>query len=373
MTLWDKRPDTIVHEIDPYNAEPPRGALAEQLLTPLDTFYSRNHGPVPVIDPRTWRLGVDGLVSDDQELSLADLRDRFEEQTLLATLQCAGNRRAGLMAARDITGQHPWGPGATSTAMWSGIWLADVLAAAGADPGAGHVAFEAPDVAGEAVPPAPYGSSIPLTKARYGGVLLAWAMNGSPLPAVHGAPLRVVVPGYIGARSVKWVERITVQREPSSNYFQASAYRLLPADPAPAGDGTTAGMALGAAPLSSAILQPDDGARVPEGATRVTGYAYAGDGRAVARVDVSVDGGAHWRQAGLDTQAGPWAWQHWRLSVDLEAGSTEIVARAWDTSAATQPEQPLQVWNPKGYVNTSWARAWVTVELRSGTPAGPGG
>jgi len=360
MTLWDKRPDTIVHEVEPYNAEPPGDALAELLLTPLDAFYSRNHGSVPDIDAQSWRLKVDGLVHQPLELSLDELRDRFEEHTLLATLQCAGNRRAGLMEVRDIAGQHPWGPGATSTAEWSGVWLGDVLRAAGPDAEARHVAFAAPDVAEEAVPPQPYGSSIPLAKALDGDVMLAWGMGGIALPAVHGAPVRVVVPGYIGARSVKWVERITAQHDPSSNYFQASAYRLLPADPESSGTEPGDGIPLSSAALNAAILQPDHRASVPVGPTQVTGYAYAGDGRAVVRVDVSVDGGAHWRQANLDEQAGPWAWQHWRLTVDLPAGGTEIVARAWDTSAATQPELPIQVWNPKGYVNTSWARCRVT-------------
>lgn len=370
MTPWDKRSDTIVHQVDPFNAEPPCGALADHLVTSVDTFYSRNHGPIPHVDAQAWRLHVDGLVRQPLELSIRDLRARFTERTLLATLQCAGNRRAGLMEARDIAGQHPWGPGATSTAQWSGVWLCDVLTAAGVDTGlardadAAHVAFAAPDVAQEADPPQAYGGSIPLTKALSGDVLLAWGMNGSPLPRLHGAPLRVVVPGYIGARSVKWLERVTVQREPSDNYFQASAYRLLPADHDPSAAQPGDGMALGAVALNSAILRPDDGSVLPVGTTEVAGYAYAGDGRAIGRVDVSLDGGVCWLVAELDDQAGRWAWQHWRLTVDLPPGPTEIVARAWDTSAATQPEQPIQVWNPKGYVNTSWARTRVTARLR---------
>ena len=131
---------------------------------------------------------------------------------MTATLQCAGNRRAGLMAIRDIPGEAPWGPGATGTATWTGVALADVLALAGPRPGAAHVGFEGADSCPEASPPQRFGGSIPLDKARRPEVLLAWAMNGEPLPPVHGAPLRVVVPGYIGARSVKWLERIEVAR-----------------------------------------------------------------------------------------------------------------------------------------------------------------
>lgn len=362
-TLWDKHPDMVVHEVEPYNAEPSAAALAEQPITPIDVFYSRNHGPVPDIDAGSWRLRVAGLVREQLEVSLDDLRNRFAERTVVATLQCAGNRRSGLMAVRDIPGQHPWRSGATSTAEWTGVWLADVLSAAGALPTARHVAFEAPDIAAESEPPAPYGGSIPISKALYGDVLLAWGMNGSPLTPLHGAPLRVVVPGYIGARSVKWLGRVTVQRDPSDNYFQATAYRLMPPEPALADDGESRPtIALGPAALNSAILQPDDGASVAAGATTVTGYAYVGDGRAVVRVDVSLDGGAHWQEADLDEQAGPWTWQHWRATIQLPLGETEIVARAWDTSAATQPADPLHVWNPKGYVNTSWARARVTAD-----------
>jgi sulfite oxidase len=134
---------------------------------------------------------------------VADLRDgRFAEREEVVTLQCAGNRRVGLTAVREIPGEAPWGPRATGTARWRGVPLADVLAAAGVRAGAAHVAFVGADCSEEAVPPQAYGSSIPLEKAQGDEVLLAWEMNGQPLAAVHGAPLRAIVPGYIGARSV---------------------------------------------------------------------------------------------------------------------------------------------------------------------------
>ena len=228
MGLWGKREDMIVHEAAPYNAESPRAALAGHMLTPVETFYSRNHGPIPSIDPRAWRLTVAGLVTQPLELSLEDLKSRYQVRRLAATLQCAGNRRTGLIQVRDIPGEAPWGPGAISTAEWTGVSLAAVLGSAGVQRGAAHVAFTAPDVSQEADPPQPFGGSIGLDKALAGEVTLAWAMNGQPLSAAHGAPVRVVVPGYIGARSVKWVEQVTVQDHPSDNYFQATAYRLLP-------------------------------------------------------------------------------------------------------------------------------------------------
>jgi len=361
MALWGKRDDMVVHEADPYNAEPPRGALAEGVLTRADAFYSRNHGPIPLVDGHTWRLTVDGLVERELSLSLAELQHRFEPRTLVATLQCAGNRRAGLIEVRDIPGEHPWGPCATSTAEWAGVALADVLTAAGVSSDALHVAFSAPDVSQSADPVQPYGSSIGVGKAFGAEVLLAWAMNRQPLPRVHGAPVRVVVPGYIGARSVKWVDRVTAQKRPSDSYFQATAYRLLPdgADTDAAGPGD--GLSLGSVALNADFLRPDNDATVAAGLTEVTGYAFAGDDRGVTRVDVSIDGGHSWVQADLDEQVSPWAWRHWRTKLDLPAGDVEITARAWDTSAAAQPELPEHLWNPKGYVNNSWPHIHLTV------------
>jgi sulfite oxidase len=364
--VWGKRSDMVVHEVEPYNAEPPPEALADRPVTPTEAFYSRNHGPVPQIDPATWRLRVDGLVGSALDLSLADLQQHFEPATVVATLQCAGNRRTGLLAVRDIPGESPWRGGATSTGSWAGARLRDVIRAAGIDPGAtGHVAFEAPDVSQDAQPAQPYGSSIPLAKALSGEVLLVWRMNDAPLAPVHGAPVRVVVPGYIGARSVKWVQRVTVQPEPSASYFQAVAYRLLPPDADPGAE-PARGFALGPVALNSDILRPADGATVPAGSTRVSGYAYAGEGRDVTRVDVSRDDGLTWMQADLDEPDGPWAWRLWHTVLDLPEGPHRVTVRAWDTTGASQPESPAALWNPKGYVNNSWARIELRASRRPG-------
>jgi sulfite oxidase len=354
--MWDKRDDMVVHDKEPFNAEPPPAALAGQPLTPVEAFYSRNHGPFPDLDPAAWRLHVDGLVERELVLSLGELQQWFRPRTEVATLVCAGNRRRELLAVRDIPGQVPWGPATIATAAWTGVSLADVLAPAVPRPVAAHAAFTAADVSPSV--DQPYGSSIPLPKARAGEVLLAWAMNGEPLPRIHGGPVRVVVPGYIGARSVKWVQRITVQAQPSESYFQAEDYRLLPPDAVPA---PGRGISLGPLTLTSAILSPDDGARLPAGPTAVTGYALAGEGRSIARVDVSRDGGRSWIQATVDDQPSPWAWQHWHTTLDLPARPAEITARAWDDTGATQPESPASMWNPAGYDNTSWPRIRVDV------------
>jgi sulfite oxidase len=353
VSRYGKRPDVIVHETEPFNAETGLAALAEGPLTATDAFYVRGHGAVPELDPAAFRLRVHGLVERDLELSLATLREAFREREVTATLQCAGNRRAGLMAIRDIRGEAPWGAGATGTATWTGVSLADVLGLAGPRPDAAHVGFDGADVCPEARPAQRFGGSIPLDKARRPEVLLAWAMNGEPLPPVHGAPLRAIVPGYIGARSVKWLERIELRARPWQGYFQHVAYRLLPEDGVP---GPGAGMPLGLVALNADVLAPADGSTVPAGPVEIRGYAFAGGERHVARVDVSLDGAASWVQAELLDDLGRWAWRHWRITVDLAPGEHEVVVRAWDSSAATQPEDEAGLWNPKGYVNNARPR-----------------
>ena len=145
LSRYGKRADLIVHEQEPFNAESGLAALAEGPLTATDAFYVRGHGAVPEIDPAAWRLRVHGLVERELDLSLTTLREAFRERTVTATLQCAGNRRAGLIAIRDIPGEAPWGPGATGTATWTGVALADVLALAGPTSEAAHVGFVGAD------------------------------------------------------------------------------------------------------------------------------------------------------------------------------------------------------------------------------------
>jgi sulfite oxidase len=355
MRRFGKRDDLVVHQQEPFNAETGIESLADS-VTPTDAFYVRAHGAVPVIDIDAWRLRVGGMVGRELSLSLETLREAFRERTVTATLQCAGNRRSRLMAIRRIPGEAPWGPGATGTAIWTGVALADVLALAGPLSGASDVGFEGADLCPEAEPVQRFGGSIPLDKASRSEVLLAWAMNGEPLAAVHGAPLRVVVPGYIGARSIKWLERIELRSAPWMGYYQHIAYRLVPADGTP---GPGVGMPLGLVALNSEILSPRDGDIVPAGPIEVRGYAFAGGDRHVARVDVSIDAGASWRQAELLDDLGRWAWRHWRIRVDLEPGMHELLVRAWDSSAATQPDDDAALWNPKGYVNNARPRIRV--------------
>ena len=356
--MWDKRSDTTVHEESPFNAEPARSALCGRDVTPVDTFYSRNHGPIPDIAKDDWQLRIDGVVATPLALSFADLTSRFRTHAVIATLQCAGNRRTGFIKIRDIPGEDPWGPGATSTAEWRGARLRDVLHAAGVpDDPSFHVAFGAPDVSELATPTQPYGGSIPLSKAMSEEVLLAWGMNCEPLPRVHGGPVRVVVPGYIGARSVKWITAITVQPEPSDNFFQASAYRILPADADPDTVAPGDGISLSSVALNCDVLSPEDGSTVAAGPLTLRGYAFAGDDRTVERVDVSCDGGSSWAQAKLESTYSVWSWRLWSFALCAAPGPLHVTARAWDSTGSTQPESAATLWNPKGYANNSWATA----------------
>jgi sulfite oxidase len=348
-----KDPSVRIWSEDPFNAEPPADRLGDHTLTPTELFYVRNHGPIPELDPAHHRIVVDGLVEQPLELSLADLRERFAARAVVAALQCAGNRRADLMAERDIPGEVPWGPATIGTARWEGAPLIDILGEAGVADGARHVAFEGADDVEEAGQGVGFGGSIPLDAAS--GAVLAWAMNGAPLTHVHGAPVRVVVPGYIGARSVKWLRRIELRADPSPNHFQQASYRLVP----PGSQDPATGLMLEEFPVNAAICAPADGERVPAGPVTVEGWAIGGGSRPLARVDVSADGGTTWRSADLGEDLGPWAWRWWRVELELPAGEHELVARAWDASAAVQPERSGPLWNLKGYMSSAWPRVTV--------------
>jgi sulfite oxidase len=342
-----------VHVPEPLNAETVPEALATPGPTPVDAFFVRSHGAIPHVDPAAWTLTVDGLVRRPLTLTLDDLRERYAGDAVTATLQCAGNRRTALLAVKAVPGEVPWDLGAIGTADWTGVRLRDVLRDAGVRAEASHAAFLGADTCAKAGER--FGGSIPLPKATQPEVLLAWAMNGEPLTPDHGAPVRVVVPGYIGARSVKWVERITVQAEESAAFHQRVAYRLLPPD------GSGPGVSLGALPVTADVLLPAEGESVPAGPLTVHGHAFAGCGRTVTRVDVSADGGRCWTQAELLEDVGPWARRRWRAQVRVEPGAVTLVARAWDSAATVQPEDAAGLWNPKGYLNNSWARVPITV------------
>jgi len=359
MPLVEKHAEFVIHATEPLVGGPPLPLLRRHFITPTELFFIRNHGVVPQVDPGHYQLQITGLVRQPLSLTLADLQ-RLPRSIVIATLQCAGNRRDELMAVQPIPNEVAWCADGLSTAQWTGAHLTDVLQMAGIADGALHTAFVGLDHVTRHGETFGYGGSIPLDKALASEVLLAYAMNGAPLPAVHGYPLRVVVPGYIGARSVKWLSQINLQAEPSGNYFQAKAYRLF----APHVRAETVtweeGHPLGELSVNAVICSPEPGAMLRAGSVLAQGYAMAGGGRQVVQVEVSPDGGATWTSAqvqGVDR----WAWQFWQAQVTLAPGPAELVVRARDSAANTQPEDPRSVWNFKGYMNNAWHRVKVVV------------
>ncbi|MCW6507758.1 sulfite oxidase [Lichenifustis flavocetrariae] len=355
------KPDLIVHSEEPLNAEPPLDRLRSGFVTKTADFYIRSHGNLPDLDVETHKVRVRGKVGQRLDLTVDDLRRRFTPKTVTAVMQCAGNRRADLQQVEKTTGD-PWAPGAIGNAEWTGVPLADILRAADAAEGDDlHVAFDAVDIAeNEGAEDAPYGVSIPMTKARSGEVLLAWAMNGEPLNVEHGAPLRIVVPGYAGVRSAKWVGEIRVQDEPSDAFQQAKDYLLFPPDMHKETQDPARGTTIYEMPLNAAICEPVAGAELSAGKTKIKGYAIATD-RAITRVDVSMNGGREWRQATIEDHGNArWSWTFWHTTIDIPAGQHELVVRAWDAAGQTQPAQPDEVWNFKGYLSAAWHRIRVT-------------
>jgi len=351
-----------VRDAEGWNFGPPPALLAENFITPASLFFTRSHAPVPSGDASSWRLQVGGLVRRPLDLDLDRLRQDFPRTEVTATLACAGLRRTELLAVRPIPGELPWGPEAMGTGRWNGVSLADVLAAAEPEPAAAHVEFVGRDDVARADRRFGFGGSVPLSKAMSREVLLAWELNGAPLPPQHGFPLRAVVPGHYGARSVKWLGQVVLRPDPSSNYFQTRAYRVLstpdPADPRDVSNG----LPLGELVLNAAIVSPADGARIHAGQVEVNGWAIGRGGDAVGRVEVSPDGGVTWVNAELLGAPLAWCWRLWRARVRLRLGEQTLVARAFGLDGAGQPERLEQVWNVKGYANNAWHRVTVDAE-----------
>jgi DMSO/TMAO reductase YedYZ molybdopterin-dependent catalytic subunit len=319
-------------------------ALGRSAVTPNDLFFVRSHLPVPEMDAATHRIEVAGLVSKPGAFDLAALR-ALPRTDVTATLECAGNGR-GLMPLHNTSGTQ-WGLGAVGTAKWSGVALREVLSRAGVSPQAAHVWFEAADQG--PFPQTPrFVRSIPLALAME-RALLVYAMNDQALPALHGGPVRVIVPGWYGMASTKWVTRIRVEAAPSDNHFMVNGYKYA----APGADPKTA-PPVEAVRVKSLITQPLDGGKVASGGFDVRGFAWSGAGR-VTRVEVSTDGGAKWFEAAFDPgdhpDANPYGWRRWSLRVPGAFGKRLLLARATDETGATQPLKPEI--NAAGYGNNA--------------------
>jgi len=358
----EKHPDLIFHTREPINAEPPIEKLREHFITPVGLFYIRNHGDIPVIDPHSYRLRVNGMVERDLELSLDSLMNDFPKHTVIATVQCAGNRRNQLIAVAPVPGEVPWQEGAIGNNVWGGVPLREILKATGVKEHAQHAAFMGADDVFRQNKNVGFGGSIPIDKAWNKEVLLAYEMNGKPLEPTHGFPLRTIVPGYIGARSVKWLTEITLQEMPSQNYFQAHAYQLFPAHINAETADWNKGLQLGELSVNCVITTPQQGSMLSDEIVSIKGYAASGGGRKIVRVDVSTDGGETWTIATITEGNEPWAWAFWEAKLKLEDGNHELIARAFDSSSNTQPSDPKHVWNFKGYMNNAWHRVKVQVK-----------
>jgi sulfite oxidase len=351
----------VFHDAEDLNSGERGASLAEGGVTPVARFFRRNHASPPDIDPADWRLAVDGMVESPLSLPLAELQ-AFPHHELTATLLCAGLRRDELQALGSLRGELPWGIEPASTARWTGVRLHDVLVASRVLPSAAHIHVEGLDRVTRHGCEFGFGGSIAYEKAMSPEVMLAFAMNGEPLSQAHGFPLRLIVPGWIGARSVKWLGRVSASREPSSNYFQTHAYRVqrdgTPDDP---GD-VTMGTPLSEITLNSVIVEPSDGARIKAGGVMLRGWAIGAAARTVTQVECSSDGGVRWHRATLEPHRSDWSWTQWHLSLNLPAGQHTIVVRAQDESGTAQPATLREAWNVKGYLNNAWHRVVLTVE-----------
>src|SRR5947209_6036537 len=330
MTIHLRKSPLIVHQEHPFNAEPPGDLLRQSFLTPQEHFFVRTHGSIPAVDPASYRLLITGLVQRKLAISLDELRSMAPAHTVTATLQCAGNRRDELIAVKPLPGEVPWRAEAIGTAKWRGVPLRKILQAVGVEAGARYVTFTSLDEAQFEEEKVSYESSIALAKAFSPDVILAYEMNDEPLAPEHGFPLRVIVPGYIGARSVKWLREITLQEGPSTNPYQARDYKLFPPDITTQTVDWSRGKTIEDLTLNAVITTPQEGETVAAGPTRIQGYAIAGEGTPVERVELSVDGGKTWTAANIVERADPYAWCFWELTLTLSPGDCQMIVRAWD-------------------------------------------
>jgi len=358
MEPLHKHPTMVIHQEEPLNAGPPLHALRQTYVTPQEYFFVRNHGNIPVVNPAIYCLSVTGMVERSLDLSLEELK-AMPSITEVALLQCAGMRRTEMTNVKPIPGELPWGADPIGNAKWRGVPLCAVLDVVGVRAGAHHVAFKGLDEVWRYGKQVGFGGSIPLEKAP--DVLLAYEMNGETLPPTHGFPLRVIVPGYIGARSVKWLSSIHLQEEPSTNYFQAHAYKLFPPHITPQSVNWNKGEMLGELPLNAIICQPIEGALCPAGQTTVQGYAVSKHNVPIERIELSSDEGTTWKDVTLLEQR-MWSWCFWETTLNLTAGPCQLLVRAWDVLQHTQPEEVEQVWNFKGYMNNAWHRVHILVQ-----------
>lgn len=338
----------------PINAETP-AHLLDADVTPYEHFFVRNNGLVPDtaldMDAEGWTLTIEGEVETPLELTLADLKDNFEVITQRLVLECGGNGRAYFNPGAS---GNQWTTGAVGCADWTGVRLSDVLKAAGVKDSAvytGHYGND-PHLSGDPDQVA-ISRGVPFEKAMAEGGMIAWDMNGQPIPAVHGFPLRLIIPGYPGSASQKYLTRIWVRDQVHDGSkmegysYRLPAYPVAPGTEVPEGDMEI----MTEMPVKSLITSPESGTEIAAGdASEVRGHAWAGSGD-IASVDLSIDFGQTWIKTQLDAPTNKYAWQRFRADITLpEAGYYEVWARATDMNGIAQPPV-VPGWNPRGYGN----------------------
>ena len=352
--LMGEKDGLIVLSDRPLNAETPAHLLDDD-ITPYDRMFVRMNGLVPqeALDAQAegWTLTIDGEVETPLTLTIADLQSQFENVTRALVLECGGNGRAFFNPGAS---GNQWTMGAVGCPQWTGVRLADVLKAAGVKSSAVYTAHYGTDVhlSGDDEKEV-ISRGVPIAKAVEEDAIIAWAMNDGPIPALHGFPLRLVIPGYPGSVSQKYLNRIWIRdREHDGAKMTGYSYRLPAYPVAPGTEVPESDMVvMTEMPVKSLITFPQTGAKVaPEAPTEVRGHAWAGNGD-VAAVHVSTDFGQTWAEAALDPAPNRFAWQRWRAQVTLpQAGYYEVWARATDKNGVSQPPTSPG-WNPRGYGN----------------------
>ena len=340
--------DLLVRSEDPLNCETSLSSLAGRAVVPNAKFYIRNHFHIPSIDSDRWCLRLVGLVRQPLRLRLSDLLE-MPSKTMVVTLECAGNGRSFLSPSVD---GEQWGLGAVGTAEWTGVPLAEVLRRAGVDATATEIVLRGADspASGLSGGQRRFERSLKVTDAQQIPVLLAYAMNGEPLPQAHGFPLRAIVPGRYAVNSVKWLDEIELTRIPFKGYFQTDRYVYEWKR-----DGDVVTEPVGNLRVRALITSPLDGQTVEAGHLAVSGVAWSGIAP-IARVDVTVDDGP-WRRARMLDRPSRYGWQKWELTTRVKSGEISIRARATDRLGNTQPVRAE--WNRLGYGNNAIQKTTV--------------
>ena len=331
----------------------PLEALRED-VTPIGLHYLLIHYDIPHVDAHAWRLHVDGSVDNELSLDLEAVRELPAEE-IVATMECAGNGRARL-APRPVS--QPWLQEAVGTGRWRGVPLADVLERVGVRDDAVEVLFTGLDRGVENDEEQFFQRSLTLEDARRSDVLLAYELNGAPLPPQHGFTIRLLVPGWYGMTNVKWLTRITLIAEPFTGYQQARGYRVRH-DESEDGEPLSwiSPRALMVPPGIPEFMSRERS--LPPGACTVEGRAWSGHAP-IAGVEVSTDEGTTWSAAHVDDDTlGRWAWRRWTFEWNAPPGRHVLLCRAVDEAGNTQPVE--QNWNLGGYANNAVQRVVVTV------------